>query len=45
MPVEVIVALVVVALVLIGGGVCFALLMDEVTMTDEHDALFNRFEY
>lgn len=45
MPVEVIVALVVVGLVLIGGGVCFALLMDEVTMTDEHDELFNRFEY
>lgn len=45
MPVEVIVALIVVVGLLIGGGVCFALLMDEVTMTDEHDALFNRFEY
>lgn len=45
MSVGIIFALVVVAFVLIGGGVCFALPMDEVTMTDEHDALFNRYEY
>jgi hypothetical protein len=45
MPVEVIFALIVVGLVLVGGGVAFTLLMNEVTMTDEHDELFNRFEY
>lgn len=45
MPVEVIFALVVVGLLFVGSAIAAALLMDEVTMTDEHDALFNRFEY
>jgi hypothetical protein len=45
MSVEVIFALVAVGLLLIGGGVCFTMLMNEVTFTDEHDELFNRYEY
>lgn len=45
MSIEVIFALVVVGLLFVGGGVAFVKLMNEVTMTDDHDELFNRFEY
>lgn len=41
----VILALVVVAGLFIASAVCFAFLHEEVVMTDEHDALFNRYEY
>ena len=45
MSVAVIFALVVVGLLMVVAGPAFALLMQEVTFTDEHDELFNRFEY
>lgn len=45
MSVEVIVALVVVGLLFVGSAIAAVLLMDEVTTTDEHDGLFNKFEY
>jgi hypothetical protein len=41
---EIIIALIGIAALFVASAVCFGLLMDEVTTTDEHDALFGWFK-